>query len=1368
MPYPSFDEAETQVKAKKYPSFDDAAKVAQSKPASAPGGYDPRTAPKFKNPATFKEINQLFVKHGEDVNETYAEARKKHPGWQPSAILDAIHKAPRMDDALSDVFNKEKQQFTSIPGKVKTGAKLVAEGSQDIEHAGGEAAGYVYDVARLGRKGAKASEIIPTLEGRGGHENEVVRKNIVGGGETLAGFAGFAIDPAVGFAQNLPGIAHIAGHPVETMQQAWHDISHPADAYHQGRAESDVIMAGATLLGGYHGLRAIAGKLRAAGAIKAAGEAEVAADKVEAVEQPAKVKAAKAKVDAIAQGEPAVTPVAVEPKSVTPGVNETPASNAPAPGGAKPDVVTAKPESPKPTSKPGRFDVAHDDLAKAHDVLSKFLKSNKGAVGPGGGDFDPGEVAKAVHTIVKDAMGKGIKTIDGARQAIVDNFGEWYDALEPHLQSAWAALNPKEKTGGGSESGKVINPAEALRPDLEVTIENTNALTAALRSAEHDIRKTFSPKTASADATETDAMLARRIGEHDRLTAAFDATYGKAKGQLDKAIGAGQKDEIWKAVYEYESHQPISNEAMQPYIDMLRHISENQEGLVKQVKGDEYDGFLDDYIGHLYKEPDTIRRVMAEIKGRRLKINAGFLKKRTLPTFQDAHLLGQQLVDQGIVEKNPFEPVSDNPLEVAKMRYNQVSRWNMLEQFKSDLLNAGHLKAVMLHQHPQEGWGRINDDSTKIFQVRGTTKVTGEAGAPEMVLRGQYYAPQPVADLINGWLSQGLGGKPWYNAARGLSGGMTSMELGLSGYHWTMTTLQLPVMEERLGLMKLFNQGDVKGALKQEAKAALPLTQLPEYYKLGGEVRQAYLHPGEGSERAQAGASAVAKGGGATSLNQQAGFRQFEDMVSLARRGAYGHALAKAPAGLLRMLSYPLFDEHVPRVKLAAYTKLVEQLDSQFPNATESEQLQLYRMAWEHTDNFFGQVNYNTVLLPRMVQDLAKLGMRSFGWTGGSARAAVGAIRDTTIQAGALGKGIIKGDIKGAWGDVPITSRMLTPNQAGIASTAIRFAAFGAMTQMALTKFNTGQVIYPAGKDWFHPRTGRKTPNGEDERIDLPGYHLEPEKYQGRLLKDIVKAKAAPLWGQIWDDAENNDWQGRAIANPASPMSTKMAQWTWHIIQGYTPISASTEAQAHGPAEKAGAFFGIRATGTRGRATEDESILHAAEALQMKGEVLPDQAKRKDARSELTYKIITGKSTPKDIDDALAKKIIDPTGQRPDESKRAFVSSAVRTHEERTADLFDKIGSLDSTAQEAAFKAADLKRQAIYMPYRVAHPMTLNDLKKNHQFYNGDEYTALYDVLSDPDHAGYSPAVKLARIRTALNTMRKQRHSAEVQRILGN
>jgi hypothetical protein len=73
------------------------------------------------------------------------------------------------------------------------------------------------------------------------------------------------------------------------------------------------------------------------------------------------------------------------------------------------------------------------------------------------------------------------------------------------------------------------------------------------------------------------------------------------------------------------------------------------------------------------------------------------------------------------------------------------------------------------------------------------------SAVPGMRIMGEYWAPEPVAKIVNNYLSPGLRGNAIYDAYRGLGNTLNQFQLGLSAFHLGFTSMDASVSSRSAG-----------------------------------------------------------------------------------------------------------------------------------------------------------------------------------------------------------------------------------------------------------------------------------------------------------------------------------------------------------------------------------------------------------------------------------------------------------------------------------------------------------------------------------------------------------------------------------------
>jgi hypothetical protein len=237
----------------------------------------------------------------------------------------------------------------------------------------------------------------------------------------------------------------------------------------------------------------------------------------------------------------------------------------------------------------------------------------------------------------------------------------------------------------------------------------------------------------------------------------------------------------------------------------------------------------------------------------------------------------------------------------------------------------------------------------------------------------------------------------------------------------------------------------------------------------------------------------------------------------------------------LELAAKPLMEWYVPTGKLGLFAMMAEH---EFQRA-ESGQInneQLHERlisSWDSVDNRMGQLRYDNLFWNKYLKDVSMLAVRSVGWNLGSWREYGGVPVDILGTRGRLERG-----------DVLLSQKM-----AYTIGAVILYATLGATIMYVLT----GKAPEEP-KDYFFPKTGRKNPDGSDERLSLPTYAKDWFAY-GTQPTRTVKNKLHPLWGLLADVATNKDFFNVEVRHPGDPISEQLNDVAKHIGKEFLPLS---------------------------------------------------------------------------------------------------------------------------------------------------------------------------------------------------------------------
>lgn len=236
-----------------------------------------------------------------------------------------------------------------------------------------------------------------------------------------------------------------------------------------------------------------------------------------------------------------------------------------------------------------------------------------------------------------------------------------------------------------------------------------------------------------------------------------------------------------------------------------------------------------------------------------------------------------------------------------------------------------------------------------------------------------------------------------------------------------------------------------------------------------------------------------------------------------------------ALAAMEALYTRPIFEEWIPNLKTAAFTKgaiAALQADPSLLADPLKRRVALRRIS-KMVDDRFGEMNYSTTLMNKMVKDVATAGFLSYGWQLGFIRSGVGAVPEMAKGIGGLAKG----------------EKLREQIAKGKYDKSL-YVAYYTMATMFYAGLMTTILTGSAPKDvmdYVYPRTGEKNPDGSDARVSTPFYtrepfmlkkHIEQEGLVGGLAGS-VSSKLNPLGENLRAIATNRDYFNREISDPS-------------------------------------------------------------------------------------------------------------------------------------------------------------------------------------------------------------------------------------------
>lgn len=510
-------------------------------------------------------------------------------------------------------------------------------------------------------------------------------------------------------------------------------------------------------------------------------------------------------------------------------------------------------------------------------------------------------------------------------------------------------------------------------------------------------------------------------------------------------------------------------------------------------------------------------------------------------------------------------------------------------------------------------------------------------------IMGEHWAPEPVATVVNNYLSPGLRGNPIYDAYRGLGNTLNQAQLGLSAFHLGFTSMDASVSRAALGLEYIASGKPIQGLKTLASTPAAPVTN----FLLGKRIRAAYLNPDAASPDMLALANAVKEAGGR--VRQDSFYRNSApELFSKAlKSGEVGTAVKQALPALIQYQSRWLMDHVVPMQKLGVFGDMAQKALAELPpDATLAERRAELAKAWDSVDNRMGQVVYDNLFWNKTFKDLAMASVRSVGWN-------LGTIRE-------LGGGI--GDIAGN-ATKALTGKAseaeLTHRAAYVMALPLTVGLYGAVYQL----LRTGEAPTEL-KDYFFPKTGEVDADGQPERVQLPSYMKDMFAYAGAPW-ETIKHKVSPALSAVYEMLQNEDYYGDEIRNTNDPLTKQAMQEAEYIGKQVLPFSLTNafEQTARGDRSKAtryGNVVGITPA-PRKEVRSDAENLMASYIKHAPSGATPEEAEQRQARTQLLSGLrgVTALDQKK-INDAIERgdivpadlaKMLKRAGMTPDQEK---------------------------------------------------------------------------------------------------------------------
>jgi hypothetical protein len=405
----------------------------------------------------------------------------------------------------------------------------------------------------------------------------------------------------------------------------------------------------------------------------------------------------------------------------------------------------------------------------------------------------------------------------------------------------------------------------------------------------------------------------------------------------------------------------------------------------------------------------------------------------------------------------------------------------------------------------------LNDIEDSLVRT-GETKTLNVGG---QLIHGHWTMPEQAATIVNNYLSPGLQGNAYYDLFRKSANTLNSVQLGISGFHALFDGAVAMTSKMALGFKQL-SQGRLLEGGQSIIEGALPTNVLTNLMQ-GSELRKAWY--GKNPALWQY-VKDLENAGGRVQMDRFYNNSAVENWFKAWRTGNYLGGAIRTPGALIESFAKPLMQHFVPLQKLGTFMDMAKNIHAEASvKGWDGDEIQK-RMAkaWNSVDYRMGQLTYDNLFWNRTLKDLSMASVRSVGWNLGDIAEIGGGVVDMIkqIKSAVTGKGF-----------------ELTDKMAFTLALPVVTGLYGAITQYLYTGKGPEEM-----KDYFYPKTGQKTPDGNDERITLPSYMKDVWAYGTRPATTVTN-KLQPLGSAIIDMLKNEDYYGYEINDKNFTESTK-------------------------------------------------------------------------------------------------------------------------------------------------------------------------------------------------------------------------------------
>jgi hypothetical protein len=687
---------------------------------------------------------------------------------------------------------------------------------------------------------------------------------------------------------------------------------------------------------------------------------------------------------------------------------------------------------------------------------------------------------------------------------------------------------PGFKSFGIPDEGfDVFNPPEgpaARKPIYSYTKQDGSLLRRAYDGLIDIRNRLFTPQLVSDKALQAEPLFAeyKAAGESEKATVIAKAeSYRQIFRQMSDTERLGYLDamERGKTADMPKDLEEIAN----------RHRGLLNEAFIIEKEYGSRAGFMEDYFGHIWQNPDKARGFAAY---RTAQVGpTWFQKERVFPTIREG-------LDNGLRLKytNPEDIVTHRLLSSIDMQ-QRVELLRSLE--KMDL--AKTIEEGKAGQLEREGWQLINAPDRQQWAL-----------SPDV-----QYLWRNAVEAKGFWGNEGVPG----NIFRGfmaLKQVWVPIKLALSMFHplhvlhiyWNNALARAWV--------DLTRGGDAAAALSSAKEGFYG----PWMTDLGKNARVAWKIPEmERTPEQSEIVTRMKEGGFSPEIPLQLKIDAQKQLEEALDKGEWLKAGFQGVRRTIQAIQKPLFEEWIPNIKAQAYLHDTANLLARRPDLLDDpvQRQVMFNTIRKSVDNRFGEMFYGGLFWDRYVKDAGIASFLSLGWNLGFAREFIGGplegLRRTFDKARGRQPTLTEANIADAQNKIPF---------------AVSYMSTAMLINGMMSFAMSGQA--PTGMDWIFARTGGTNPDNSPRRITNMFYLREIPM----LLKHIEQQGGSVVWGAMdmirsklmfepfIQMMENRDYYGTDIWDVNGPLYKKAWQQLKFIFgDQMMPISVTGAERAY-------------------------------------------------------------------------------------------------------------------------------------------------------------------------------------------------------------